>query len=261
MVFVHAEDTDPPSASEKMAMIRGTENMDSDVSFTAQDSAVIGIPKNDSPVIVSAIEHHQNLEKSYCWRGTGKRQISYRKQRRCSVMFDQDSNLNDRITYIEPSLTLTELDSQNCWWSKQETLDMCRDAKRVANLYRDRKADTLREFNRFFKLANIKTSKTRPADKEMGRLLQSLLQADCRGLERVVYPVITRYRMQHAKTLLRIQAKIPSEVPPGSRERLLSVISARISKPSRIMAKLLARCDSCHVTDLLKQELRENFSL
>ena len=211
------------------------------------------IPKDESPQSVSDIKQQQQIEEAFV---LGR--VPQRKKAGRNVRFNIESEESNFIVYIEPRLVLTDEDSEKCWWSRQETIAMYRDAKRVAKEFREKESASLNRFNELFQRCNSLMSISDLMEHDSAHIL-SLQQADCRGLERLVYPIIPGYRTKHVKTLLDIQGKLTTDVTPEARERLLSAKSAHISKPSRTLAKLLAHCDAGEVVYLIRQELRDDF--
>ena len=174
------------------------------------------------------------------------------------VRFGQDADAL-MVDYEPTPSLISERDIGICWWSRQEIRDMCFDAQRAVCMFRSGHIDSIDEFNRFFKICAMPTCNRGilKMDIESVHLLQSLQNSGCRGLEGLLYPIIPRYRNKHVKSLLIAQTRIPIGAAPEVRERLLCAISTRISRPSRILSRLLAHCDASQVADQAKLELRD----
>ena len=219
----------------------------------------VSVPRDSSPICVAEIGFYQQFAEAHSYGNALNGRYHQTKKASRNVRFAVDLNLNDKIIFIEPKSVLTEQDRKNCWWSRQETLAMCRDAKNVAKMFRDGESFSSREFNQFFKFCNLATSKRKLRDNGLAKLLESLQDAGCRGLERTIYPILDGYRIKYVQAMVTVQAKIPIDATPEIRERLLHAMSVPLSKPSRTMAKLMAQCDSREVTLLLKHELQAHF--
>ena len=107
-------------------------------------------------------------------------ELQHSKKSTRHVRFLMDSNKDDQVAYVESTPSLTEEDHKNCWWSSQEIGDMCRDAKRAANTFRDHEGDSIREFDQFFRLCSLSTSKCKRI-LDSARWLSSLQQRRFEG--------------------------------------------------------------------------------
>lgn len=210
---------------------------------------------HESPACVMGIALEQHEEQDML---LGRKRIlhpsSRRKHLKSRVQFALDSNMEIQRHYQEATICLTDDDLKTCWWSRRELCHMNRDAKEVTAEFKHEEAASLKDFKRVFKLCLDSSP--------MGQILESSCsqilvrqQEECRGIERFLHPILSSYRHMHRKTLLEIQLSLPADATPEANERLLSSKSMQISKPSRILAKLLAHGDSVESADLIRREL------
>jgi hypothetical protein len=210
---------------------------------------------HESPACAMGIALEQHEEQDML---LGRKRIlhpsSRRKHLKSRVQFALDSNMEIQRHYQEATICLTDDDLKTCWWSRRELRHINRDAKEVTTEFKQEEAASLKNFKRVFKLCFDSSS--------MGQILESSCaqilvhqQEECRGIERFVHPILSSYRHMHRKTLLEIQLSLPADATPEANERLLSSKSMQISKPSRILAKLLAHGDSVESADLIRREL------
>ena len=173
----------------------------------------------------------------------------YRSQHR-GVSFAIDSNNNVHRDYIDSNFFLTEEDIKQLWWSREDILKIYQEARAVVAYYRKHRTDYTSQFNDLF----AKCAKTSRVLREYGIVAMSTRRS-ARGLERHIHDVLTKYKSNFIGSLLEIQSKMPPEMDPQARSRLLAVKSCQLSKPSRNLAKFLAQQDSDEVIDQIRREL------
>jgi hypothetical protein len=167
-----------------------------------------------------------------------------------SVRFDLDANNCVRSDFIEPDIWLTEEDIERLWWMKQEIFQVYEEARAVVTYYRNYRSDYLKDFIELFSMCAKSPKSLRkssfgdPESREAAR-----------GLERHIHDILPKYRNKFIATLLDIQDKIPSDMSPDLRDRILCAKSLQLSKPSRALATFIGQQDSSEVAALIREEL------
>jgi hypothetical protein len=217
----------------------------------------------DSPVssMELAFQHQQEQDLLFGRKRIhSRRQNSKQSRRKLSkgrVQFALDSNLEIQRNYQEATICLTDDDLKASWWSRRELCHFYRDAQRVAAEFKQQEATSLNDFKPLFMLCFESSSLRQILDSSCSQIMVRQ-QEGCRGIERFLHPILSRYRQMHSKTLLEIQLRLPADATPEAKERLLSAKSMQISKPSKALAKLLAHGDSVESADLIRRELIEH---
>jgi hypothetical protein len=207
-----------------------------------------------------AICHHQQTKIRRSCRGDYYGPIK-RKRTRAHIHFAEDA-----IEFIENTEYLTIEDIEILWWTPKENKLIYQEAKGVVDEYRKAHGVNAKEFVKLFSkcanksstnglLANTCTNgmlKQDSEDKEL-QVLDHLRTH--RGLERQINPILSIYRNKYARIFLDVQANTPAQMEPEQKRRLLCAKSTQLTKPLRVLARLLAHGDSREVVHLIREEL------
>lgn len=176
---------------------------------------------------------------------------------------ENDETDNDvSLPYHLPLDIFTDEELESGWWTKEETRLNYKNAKSKSLQFRDsitasteaELATLSEDFNELFRLCNETSSVSKVAAAECNRSI-SKIPDDCRGLERIIHPLLSSYRAKHVQHLLQIQSKIPAKIDQSNREKILCVKSLQTSKPCRMFAKYLGYRDATHVAEIVRDEL------
>ena len=78
----------------------------------------------------------------------------------------------------------------------------------------------------------------------------------CRGLERQIHTILNKHRPNYIQSVLDIQDnRLPDNLDLETKQRLLGVKAAKLSRPARILARLLAHSDHLEVTASIREEI------
>jgi hypothetical protein len=150
-------------------------------------------------------------------------------------------------------MILTHEDRRKLWWTQLEINDITEKARLVILHYRANREDYKSDFLHLF--AHCARSSNR-LSVEGFKLADKRGRRSPRGLER--YINLPQYRNKFVAAVLDVQSKIPSDMSPELRARLLRAKSSHLSKPSRNLARFLAHQDSVEVADHIREELHES---
>ena len=172
-----------------------------------------------------------------------------------SFAVDLDDKIIEQCTVMdEDRLSLTREDITDNWWCPSEVLRIHQDASRTAADYREKQAsDSSRELDQLFDAISQESSLIRCEDSasQSKIYIPDQCRQVCRGLERQVYASIRDYGRRYTKGILKVQSRLPADISPEMKARILRARSLQLSKPSRMLAKFLARGDTIEVREML----------
>ena len=168
------------------------------------------------------------------------------------VSFAVDSDNKIVVQYYivmdEDRSPLTREDIADNWWRPIELRRIHQDASRAAADYREKHAstDSSRDLDRLFNVASQESSliRSEESSSHSKMYIPDQCRQVCRGLERQVYASIQDYGHRYTKGILKVQSKLPADINPEMKARLLRARSLQLSKPSRMLAKFMAHGDA-----------------
>jgi hypothetical protein len=172
------------------------------------------------------------------------------------VSFAKDFD-DDIVEEDENRSSLTrEEDIADNWLSPTELRHIRQDARQTAADYRENHAsDSSQDIDRLFNAVSQESSliTSDPSHSEICYIPDQCRQS-CRGLESQVYTIIRNHGRRYTNGILKVQSKLPADINPEMKARLLRARSLQLSKPSRMLAKFLAYGDAVEVRELFVQE-------
>jgi hypothetical protein len=172
-----------------------------------------------------------------------------KKQGNCvSFAIDLNDNIVEQYTMDQDRLSLTREDIADKWFSPIELRRIHQDARRAAADCREKHAiDSSRDtLDQLFNVVSQESSFIKPGSSSHAKMYtpNQCLHGVYRGLERQVYTSIRNHRRRYTQVILKVQSKlVPADIKPEMKARLLRARSLQLSKPSRMLAKLLAHGD------------------
>jgi hypothetical protein len=173
-----------------------------------------------------------------------------------SVTFHVDEKNQIKTEQIESQLSLTPEERQNMWWTKKENSRIYEKTKALIIHFRTEQTDYLTDFNQMFKECAGASSKRL---RDYG-FVDLHGRREARGLERQIHAILPKYRNKFVEYVLEVQAKIPKEVEPEVKSRMLCAKSLQLSRPSRALARINAYHDLNEVLKMIKDELKNSAS-
>ena len=181
-----------------------------------------------------------------------------KKQGNCvSFAIDLDENIVKQYTMGEDRLSLTREELADKWLSPIELRNIHQDASRTATDCRAKYAgDSFRDtIDQLFNVVSQESSLIKSGSSQHAKMYTpNQCRQGCRGLERQVYTSIRNHGHRYTKAILKVQSKLPADIKPEMKARLLRARSLQLSKPSRLLAKLLAHGDTLEVRGFFVQE-------
>ncbi|KAL3912035.1 MAG: hypothetical protein SGILL_007044 [Bacillariaceae sp.] len=158
-----------------------------------------------------------------------------------SVRFSPD------VIEHEPSIVWDLEDHNAMWWSQEEISNFSRTARSKAHAFLRKNEAFTRTFHSVFQDCSKEMSSRRLLQSEN---VQDLLGSATalRGLESRMISIIRQYRKFHITSVL--EAAEQQDV-----QELLRARSLRTSRPSRALARILARQDSMATAHMIQKEL------
>jgi hypothetical protein len=147
----------------------------------------------------------------------------------------------------EPSIVWDLEDMQAMWWTQQEIQSFSRTARSKAHAFLRKNEGFTRTFHTVFQDCSKDMSSRRLLQTQSVQDLLSSATA-LRGLESRTISIIRQYRNFHITSVL--EAAQQQHV-----QELLRARSLRTSKPSRTLARILARQDSMAIAHMIRREL------
>jgi hypothetical protein len=171
-----------------------------------------------------------------------------------------DDNIVERGYIIDEDtrLSLTREDIADNWFSPMELRHIHQDASQTAAGYREKHAsNSSQDIDQLFDGVSQQQSSLIKSDSCCSHskiYVPDQCRQVCRGLERQVYTSIRKHGRRYIKGILKVQSKLPADIKPEMKARLLRARSLQLSKPSRLLAKFLAHGDAVEVGELLVQD-------
>ena len=178
------------------------------------------------------------------------------KKRSVSFEMDDEGKIKDHVAN-DSVITLTDNEKQNLWWSAVETAIMAERLRLITLYYHKNKSEYKANFLHLF-LRCSRTPKITRAEGTEIIAVDRRGRRSARGLERHINEILSVYRNNYVKTILDIQSKMPSELSPEIRSRLLRATSSNLTKPSRNLARFLAYQDELEVGENILKELHDS---
>ena len=179
--------------------------------------------------------------------------------RRRRVRFALELNKGANVQYTTAGDVLTSQEKMTVWYSKREMYENQIESQRLAAKYKEQHADSLEDSSelvlKFIDTSSIRGSIASSSSASECTEVLNYHRDDCRGLEWLLYPAIAGRRAMSIKHFLATQSRIPEDVQPEMKARVLRLKSLQLSKPSRTMAGLLAYGDSIEVIHLVRKDL------
>lgn len=150
------------------------------------------------------------------------------------------------------ALSTYDDDLPGIWWNKDEYDEIRDDALNVSDYYIESCKDYTEKFLAIFSLLK-QSDENRVFPKDA--CLMSYTSA--RGLENVIYPILNHFRRKAVRGVLQAQSNLPHDLDLDVRQRLLSAKSRYLSKPARVLAKVLGDGDAL-VADIVQREEEPN---
>jgi hypothetical protein len=100
----------------------------------------------------------------------------------------------------------------------------------------------------------VRQTKVHEQNQTLAELLRSnYLDSPARGLEPYLFPTLRDMRRRTLRTILRAQSRLPAEMTAEEKTILLSEVSLRLTKSSRLMARWMGACDAKAVLKLVQE--------
>ncbi|KAL3916965.1 MAG: hypothetical protein SGILL_004933 [Bacillariaceae sp.] len=147
----------------------------------------------------------------------------------------------------DPSIVWDLEDMGAMWWTQEEIQSFSRTARSKAHAFLRKNESFTRTFHSVFQDCSKEASSRRLLQTQSVQELLSSANA-LRGLESRTISVIRQYRNFHITSVLEAAEK--QDVA-----ELLRARSLRTSKPSRALARILARQDSMAIAHMIRKEL------
>jgi hypothetical protein len=187
-----------------------------------------------------------NLMESLAFPADSSHSHHHNKRQRAAVTF------SSMVIEHEPSHVWDLHDMLPMWWTSNDISNFNKTARSLAKSFLKQHPTFTQTFKQVFQDCSSPTK-----DKDLSSFwdsesIQSLISAptDIRGLECRVISMIRKYRKVHIQNVLDVQ---PNE--KIIHDSLLRARSLRTSRPSRALARVLARQDSNAIASMIRKEL------
>jgi len=154
---------------------------------------------------------------------------------------------------IENPLVLTAKDRRNAWWSKEESDGNFEFTRRLVTECRKERREYMRGFALLFSTCATCARKLNQFD-----AVDLPMQRRMRGLERYVHDILPRYKNGMIHSVLDIQSKLPMALDAKARARILAIKASQLSRPSRTLARYMAKQDALEVFEFVQEEINQS---
>ena len=157
------------------------------------------------------------------------------------VQFAAMSPINDEVKTMERYIDVfrSELDKPNMWWTRKERQAITDSCHNEIEKFRKKYIDQVRHFLAVFEKCQLSPSQASSNYIEKATLS---VPTSIRGLEWGWAPSTVSHRREHVKEILAVQEQIQA-LSSDLQDRVLSTRSLHSSRPSRVLARLLAEDD------------------
>ena len=159
-------------------------------------------------------------------------------------------------TEFPSSVCLADLNKRALWWRKDEREEISDRCREIYQDFRIHHMDQVRRYLYIYELCSKAPSET--SNEYLGRATL-VIPDDIRGLEWGVMPSIKECRKTHVQDVLDVQEQLQGCLSEDVRCRILSTRSARSSRPSRVLARLVGEGDAvrkCEPTPVRRRKMK-----
>lgn len=135
----------------------------------------------------------------------------------------------------------TQEDLKDVWWSRQDITNFQSQAKQKARGYRVEYASYIQALTSFFKQSKRGGNTQKMLKSKGAQELIWLSPSSCRGLEVRLHKIFGQRRTEHVYRVLQLQQQTTLSC---DMDQKLYLISRHTSRPSRILARLMALRDA-----------------
>jgi hypothetical protein len=165
-----------------------------------------------------------------------KRSRPLLKKCRRQVRFDVRA---DQVEELSPRLT----EKSTLWWTKEDRQDFLEDNRRAAQDFRWNHRDQVQQYNQVFDQCCDEADSSDDDDDAETLNAKMEVPTQVRGLEWGIMPASKKYRRTHVRLVLKMQNEL-QDLPSDKKQCLLSAQAVQSSRPSRVMARMLAQGDA-----------------
>jgi hypothetical protein len=161
--------------------------------------------------------------------------------RKKRVRFDVVDNYG-RIKTSEAFSNHPRIDNNSlCWWNRHDRSRFIDESNQAIKVFRHSNLEKVRHYLHVYERCSQAPSHSASDFLEKATVC---LPSEVRGLEWGIAPSIKTHRREHMEHVLDAQGQVQTLKNASFRERIIANQSLRSSRPSKIMARLLAEGDA-----------------
>ena len=157
------------------------------------------------------------------------------------VRFATTANGEVKTFQVPTEICLSDLENEELWWSRAERSKIAERNQELVKRFRQNHMDQVRHYLRVFRLCTETPSQSSSSHLEQATVH---IPTHIRGLEWGIVPAAKAHRRTHSQIVVEAQQQIRGRLSAEMRSRILSMRAMRSSRPSRVMARLVADGDA-----------------